>query len=231
MQVLRKLIGFGRKSPRDQLRSAQATLRYHVIRPLRLKTNTALLNRGWRTPRVGSDRTVYVIGLFGSGRWYINRLLLYNIGERANYFRDTISLHPGPTSMIYSGHATIRHTSRLQYPPEMTNRILEAVRAGFADLIFIYRHPLDSLLTNWVWWRMYVRENKMVLGISEVYSNTDDLCADLERHYSEFEAFAKATLMFLGTYQVRDSCLFKSSSRKLSFSSNPQHLHLGLRIS
>jgi len=137
------------------------------------------------------DRTAYVIGLFGTGRRYINELIVKNIGERAKYFRDTIRLHPGPTSMIYSGHSTVKHDSRLQYPPSVTSRILEAAGSGFADLIFVYRHPLDSLLTNWVWWRAYIRDNKSISGISQVYAKTDDLCADLERNFFEFEAFAR----------------------------------------
>jgi hypothetical protein len=138
----------------------------------------------------GNDRTAYVIGLFGTGRRYINELILQNIGERAKYFRDTIRLHPGPTPMIYSGHATIKHVSRDQQVPAVMSRILEAVGSGFADSIFIYRHPLDSLLTNWVWWRTYIRDNRSIAGISQAYKNTDDLCADLERHFLDFIAFA-----------------------------------------
>jgi hypothetical protein len=79
----------------------------------------------------------------------------------------------------------------MQWGPAMTNRILEAVRLGFADLIFVYRHPLDSLLTNWIWWRTYLRDNRMISGISQVYKNTDALCADLERNFPEFQAFAE----------------------------------------
>jgi hypothetical protein len=138
----------------------------------------------------GNDRTAYVIGLFGTGRRYINELILENIGERAKYFRDTIRLHPGPTPMIYSGHATKRHASRLQYRPDVTSRILEAVRSGFADLIFVYRHPLDSLLTNWIWWRTLIRDNRSISGISQIYESSDDLCANLEQNFSEFQAFA-----------------------------------------
>jgi hypothetical protein len=179
MKMLHKLIGFAGKSPREQLQ----VVRYHM------------LYRGWsvprwRVPHVGNDRTTYVIGLFGTGRWYINELLLWNIGKRANYFRDAIRFHPGPTSMIYSGHATLRHVSHLQHPPALTSLMLEAVRSGFADLIFVYRHPLDSLLTNWIWWRTYMRDKRSISGISQVYKNTDDLCADLEQKFSEFEAFA-----------------------------------------
>jgi hypothetical protein len=139
---------------------------------------------------LGNDRTAYIIGLFGTGRRYINELMLEHIGERAKYFRDTIRLHPGPTPMIYSGHATIKHASRAQELPAVMGRILDAVGSGFANLIFVYRHPLDSLLTNWIWWRTYLRENRLISGISQVYKNTDDLCADLELNYFEFKAFA-----------------------------------------
>jgi hypothetical protein len=139
---------------------------------------------------VGGYRTAYIIGLFGTGRRYINELMLQNIGERTQYFRDAIGLHPGPTPMIYSGHATIRYPSRDQALPQVMSSILEAVRSRFADLMFVYRHPLDSLLTNWVWWRIYIRDNGRVSGISQVYKNTDDLCADLEQNFSDFRAFA-----------------------------------------
>jgi hypothetical protein len=136
-------------------------------------------------------KTAYVIGLFGTGRRYINELIAQNIGERAQYFRDTIRLHPGPTPMIYSGHATMKYVSRAQELPAVMSRILEAVKSGFADLLFVYRHPLDSLLTNWIWWRTYIRDNKSISSISQVYKNRNDLCADLEENFVEFKAFAE----------------------------------------
>jgi hypothetical protein len=69
--------------------------------------------------------------------------------------------------------------------------MLEEVSAGNAIFIFIYRHPLDSLLTNWVWWRTYLRDKIMVQGISQVYKNADDFCADLEANFLEFMSFAE----------------------------------------
>jgi hypothetical protein len=147
----------------------------------------------------GNERTTYIIGLFGTGRRYINELMLQNIGERAKYFMDTIRLHPGPTPMIYSGHATMKHVSRAQDLPVVMSRILGAVRAGFAHSIFVYRHPLDSLLTNWVWWRTYIRDNRSISGISQIYRNTDDLCADLEENFPEFEAFAEGDPEFFAS--------------------------------
>jgi hypothetical protein len=103
---------------------------------------------------------------------------------------DTIRLHPGPTPMIYSGHATIRYVSRAQELPVVMSRILEAVGSGFANLIFVYRHPLDSLLTNWIWWRTYIRDNRSISGISQIYGNVHELCRDLEENFLEFMAFA-----------------------------------------
>jgi hypothetical protein len=180
MQVLQKLIRFARKSPREQLQS----VRYHLEE----------MDWYWKIHSPGNDRTAYVIGLYGSGRIYINELIVQNIGERAKYFREEsrekIRFHPGPTSMIHSCHATMRYVSRGQWPPATTSRILEAVRSGFADLIFVYRHPLDSLLSNWIFFRTYIRDNIMV-SISQVYKNTDDLCADLEQNFLEFKAFAE----------------------------------------
>jgi hypothetical protein len=178
MALRDRLIKFARRSTRAQLQIARAKLRYR------------LLARLPKIPHVGKDRTLYVIGLFGTGRSYINELLVHNIGERANYFRDEICFHPGPTSMIYSGHSTMRHVSVLQHRPEVTSLILEAVKSGFADLIFIHRHPFDSLLTNWVWWRTHLRDGRMIKGTSEVYRTTDDLCASLEQNFAEFMAFA-----------------------------------------
>jgi hypothetical protein len=186
MQVLQKLIKFARKSPREKLEA----LRYHAVRyHNRLTTETDWY---WKVHHPGNDRTAYVIGLFGTGRLYISELIRQNIGERTKYFRYVIRVHSVPTSMIYCEHATIRYVSRAQVLPAVTSRILETVRSGFADLIFVYRHPLDSLLTNWIWWRTYLRDNRVISGISQVYKSTDDLCADLEESFSEFKAFAEA---------------------------------------
>ncbi|HXX14998.1 MAG TPA: hypothetical protein VEJ47_08865 [Candidatus Eremiobacteraceae bacterium] len=174
MRIAKKLIKFARKSRYERAASVRAYIGdWH-----------------WRIPHLGNDKTTYIIGLFGSGRMYINTLILKNLGKRAKYFRDTIRFHPGPTSMIYSGHATIKYASRGLALPTVTSSILQAVRSGFADLIFINRHPLDSLLTNWFWWRRYVRDGRGVF-ISEWYKNRSDLCVDLEQNFSEFEAFAE----------------------------------------
>ncbi len=147
----------------------------------------------------GADRSVsrparvktgYLIGLFGTGRRYLNDLLLEHIGERARYLRDCIAFHPGPTPMIYSGHVTMKHVSRAQESPAVMGRILQAIEAEFADSVFLYRHPLDSLLTNWIWWRTFLRSNRAISGISQLYRNNEDFCAHLEEHLAEFRAFA-----------------------------------------
>lgn len=150
----------------------------------------------WNVPHFGNDRTVYIVGLFGSGRLYVNQLILENLGQRARYLRPWIRLHPRPTSMIYSGHATMKYVSRGQRLPAVTKRIMEAVRSGYADLIFVYRHPLDSLITNWLWWRTYLREKRSISSISDVYKTTGELCSGLEEDFQGFKAFAEGNAGF-----------------------------------
>jgi hypothetical protein len=183
MQVLHTLIRFARKSPPEKLQAVRNRLQD-------VRNRLAEKDWYWKVHHPENDRTAYVIGLFGTGRWYIGELIQQHIGERAKYFRWEIRVRSVPTSMIYCEHATIKYVSRKQTLPAVTSRILETVRSGFADLIFVCRHPLDSLLTNWVWWRKYLRDNTMFDTISGVYKNTDDLCADLEQNFLEFKAFA-----------------------------------------
>jgi hypothetical protein len=161
--------------------------------------NYRLVARGWKAAAPARRRTTYIVGLFGTGRWYVNDLVRRNIGRRAIYFTEALRCHPGPTSMIYSGHATMRHASRAQESPAFTAQMLESVRSRFADLIFVYRHPLDSLLTNWIWWRTFIRHKIMIVGISQIYTNTDDLCRDLELNFLEFKAFADGDPGFFAT--------------------------------
>jgi hypothetical protein len=185
MPVLqKKLIRFARDSPREKL----AKCRF-----LFLRVRSRLVDLCGIAPLIDkNDRTTYFIGLFGSGRVYINGLIQQNFGERAKNFRDmTIRFHPGPTSMIYSCHATMKYACRGQELPEVMSRVLEAVRSGNADLIFVCRHPLDSLLTNWIYWRTCNSEVTFGGVIERAYKGTDDLCADLEKNFLEFKAFAE----------------------------------------
>ena len=154
----------------------------------------------WKIHSPGNDKTGYVIGLFGSGRGYIIGLIRNLVGRRAKYFTwRTMRVRQIPTSMIYSGHATIRHICRHQLLPAATSRILESVSSRCADLIFVYRHPLDSLLTNWIYWREYLRGNTRTWSVSYVYKNNDALAADLERNFPEFKAFAEGDPSFFAS--------------------------------
>jgi hypothetical protein len=124
MKIGQRFRRLANKSPRELVQAVRASARYRAM--------------VWRLriPRIGNNRTGYVLGLFGTGRWYINEQILQNIGERAKYFKDEICFHPRPTSMIYSSHVTKNYISRGFAQPVGMIRILEAVRLGFADLVF-----------------------------------------------------------------------------------------------
>lgn len=174
--AIQKLLRFAQKTPRQKLWS--------------IPRNLGETDWYWRIFSPGNDRTAYVVGLFGSGRDYLTDLMFQHCRRRAKYITIAFRLRRCRTSMIYSGHATLKYPSRFQARPEVTSRVLEAARSGLADLIFIHRHPLDSLLTNWVWWRTFLRYKVMIRGISQVYRDNRHLCADLEQNFSEFTAFA-----------------------------------------
>ncbi|MFZ0638312.1 MAG: hypothetical protein WAN33_05030 [Candidatus Acidiferrales bacterium] len=208
----REIMDFTRRIPRRQYKKVRATISNYladytverngektwvenpakrVIHGICDAVTEPFRSGHWAVPRMGNDRTAYVVGLYGTGRWYIHALMRQNFGERAKYIRQSIRFHPRPTSMIYTGHATIKYASRGQRLPAVTRRILEAVRSSFADLIFVYRHPLDSLLTNWLWWRTYIREKRIIGSVWDVYKSVDDLCVGLEQDFQGFKAFAE----------------------------------------
>lgn len=178
-------------------------LKRHVPKPVRWRLRAAYEHLAetdwyWKIFNPGNDRTAYIIGLLGTGRLYVNDLIERHIGKRRKYFRDEICLHRVPTSMIYSGHATVKYASRAQATPEVTSLIAEAVRLGYADLVFLYRHPLDSLLTNWVFWSTQIRGDPGTF-VSFAYRDTDDFCADLERDFATFAAFADGDPAFFAS--------------------------------
>jgi hypothetical protein len=81
-----------------------------------------------------------------------------------------------PTSMVFSGHATIKYSSIGQAPPEITNSLIKLAQSRAADLIFICRHPVDSLLTNWIWGLQMNSGSTTRAYVSQIYKNIDGLC-------------------------------------------------------
>ena len=213
MAFFRRALRFARKPPRAQIAILQA---YAINRTQGFvgRTQTfidrtqafvtlALDRLAGLKPfrsKVSSISTIYIVGLFGSGRLYLGDAICKHIGERALHFRDELRHESTPTSMIYSGHMTLRYVSRGLNPPEFANRIVESVRSGAGKMIFIYRHPLDSLLTNWVWWRSYLRAGAIATEhgafISSSFQNLDTLCEIVEQEWASFEAFASGDPAF-----------------------------------
>jgi hypothetical protein len=207
--AFRRLIKLTRRTLRPLRRSVERIRRslekkiiLQRLEVVRAAGRHLLAASGWHSAYEGCDRTAYVIGLYGTGRHYINELIRTNLGKRSIYLIEWLRYHPAPTSLIYSHHATIKYHRLFQRPPELTARLLQSVRAGFADLIFIYRHPLDSLLSNWVYLRTYLSEPDRRWGrtISKVYRDAQELCTELEQNFAEFKAFADGDPSFTASF-------------------------------
>ena len=94
--------------------------------------------------------------------------------------------------MIYSGHATMRHVSRGQDVASGNEPYIGSGQIGICRFDFCLssspRFVADKLgLVADISFATTSR----IAGISQVYKNTDDLCADLEQNFSEFKSFAE----------------------------------------
>jgi len=162
------------------------------------------LTRG-RFYRSNADTTltVYIVGLFGSGRTYVSSIIENHFYERALDFRDELKHESTPASMIYSGRMTLKYPSSEQNSPDVGNRIVQLVSSGTARLIFIYRHPLDSLLANWVWWRSFLFRRDRGVSISSSFQSLQQLSEFVDREWGSLEAFALGDASFYGSSGYR----------------------------
>ena len=95
MPISHKIARFARKSPQQLVRDIiKFAKRSPHERAFIVRRYFGTLD--WRVPHRGNDRTAYIIGLFGTGRGYVNELMLKNLGKRAKYFREMIRFHSGP---------------------------------------------------------------------------------------------------------------------------------------
>lgn len=186
-----------RRTPFENLWVAKVSVQIW-LEVARAELRHLLAAGGWTLARDGRERTGYVLGLYGSGRSYIDALISAHLGKRGKYLVHSLRCHPAPTSLIYSYHATLKYARLYEEPPEVTRRVLQSVSSGFADLIFIYRHPLDSLLSNWIFLRTSMQKG-YGLVIAQSHARTEDLCSVLEQNFAEFEAFATGDASFTAT--------------------------------
>src|ERR1700751_1446237 len=81
------------RSARSTLRKSPGRIRHSLEKRIvlqRLEVARAALKHllgacGWQMTAQGCDRTAYVIGLYGTGRHYINELIGAHLGRRAIY--------------------------------------------------------------------------------------------------------------------------------------------------
>ena len=137
--------------------------------------------------------SLYVIGLFGTGRRYINRLIIAEHGRRGQVF-------PG-----YDLSACRSNTSDLQRPcHHQTRSFFPSVPAGGDEpypgssrigicgfdlrLSSSPRFVADQLdlVAD-----LHSRKQNDRTGVSQVFKNPDDLCDYLDQNFFEFEAFAE----------------------------------------
>jgi hypothetical protein len=136
-------------------------------------------------------KPTYIVGLYGTGRSYINSLIMNSGLDIAYYFRNGLYQYFGTVPAIFSGHTNLIYEGGvfLEHPASFGRALLDRAAARLINLIFIYRHPLESLLTNWVWFRHFHQFKKMTSGIEDVYKSKEDFHRDLNDNIYEFSLF------------------------------------------
>ena len=135
-----------------------------------------------------------IIGLLGSGRTLLNNILdksisyqfLKHEGLENCGFKSRIP-------MIYSGHATLKTVSSFQKNPDFSKKkLIEPLANGCHQMIFMLRHPLDSLFSNYFWWQHCILINSAhSLGISSVYRGLDEFIEKIESDIVSFCHFVE----------------------------------------
>jgi hypothetical protein len=133
-------------------------------------------------------KPTYLLGLFGTGRQYLNSLFLKSNLEIAYYFRDCCHNYFGAVPVIFSGHVASTYERVGFRTPDFWRTLIERAAAGLVNLIFIYRHPLDSVLSNWAYFH-HLKKTGVPRGIARGYKAAEDFHRDLNDNIYEFSLF------------------------------------------
>lgn len=142
-------------------------------------------------------RPTYLTGLFGTGRAYVAGLLLNSKGSLAYCYRKSWLYYSGPFPLIQTYHATTLHVVAGCMPPDFGNAIVDLAESRLANLIVVIRHPLDALISNWIWWREFSERKLLIRGIIEIEKDGKNFCEILNQNFDDFVLFATSAVDFV----------------------------------
>ncbi|OAH08972.1 hypothetical protein pfor_3c0292 [Rhodobacteraceae bacterium SB2] len=137
-------------------------------------------------------KPLVIIGLFGTGRTYFSHAFLNNSTLAPLYQEGLASCGHYPRhSVICSGHATLKNPSSFQMAPDQTHELLLCpLHDGFHSILFITRHPVDALFSNWAWWRRFCDTGMPHNGaVKQVFGNNRGLIEDIQSNKTAFLKF------------------------------------------
>ena len=113
-------------------------------------------------PSPGTFPCGVIVGLMGSGRTALTDFFLQytdlSFGEGLEDFR---------AGTIRSGHVCQRSVRGFSDPVVM-DHLIRLGEEGRARLVFLLRNPLDSVITNWFWWRELDQTGRTIAGVADV---------------------------------------------------------------
>lgn len=130
-------------------------------------------------------KNTLILSLYGGGRTYLDYLSRHAFG---NYYCEGMILGvPSLTPVVRSGHMWGLRDRFEARGPTHTEKVLESYKKREINIIMIYRHPLDSLITNFVWFFDFSYRRV----VTNRFDSIEELRAFLHANLSAFKVFVE----------------------------------------
>lgn len=192
----------------------QNTLEYFIL-SLYSGRLTSIPSRWWQhenfsalpsTPTL--TKTVIINGAYGTGRNYFN-YLVQSQPSLLPYFRDCQQYcHPSKYPSINSTHAFFTVETPYSWSDLSDFIAPESAIRTEVTLISVVRHPVDCLISNWIWFFNLLKDNTPYTSIANsAFSEDSTLAEFISTHISSLEQFANgSTLEHVFEFLDYDNC-------------------------
>ena len=149
-------------------------------------------------PRVRKPAFINDIG--PAGRTYLNGLILNSGLDIAYYLRFSDpgtrgAPYSGAVPVIFTGHTTAIYEGH--YKSSFGRALLDLAAGHLINLIFLYRHPLNSFVSQWAFQHNLSLGKMPAFGISDLYESIEDFYRDLNDNIYEFSLFCGGSKDFI----------------------------------
>jgi len=141
-------------------------------------------------------KSTIINGAYGTGRHYFN-YLVKSQQRLLPYFRDCQQYcYPSKFSSINSTHAFFTLNTPYSWSDLSDFLIPDSLARSQSMLISVVRHPIDCLISNWIWFFNLVKDHSPYTSIADSTFSNDSILADfISTHFSSLQSFVNGDLL------------------------------------